>query len=291
MKPKAIVDHLERVIGVDGVPITLKIVIERELTSAFGLSAIEAAEKAEQLSRPVAKIIEERSTISDQSGTSPILSVVGSVSEVVCGFCHVLASDPDSVATVKRRRRNIKVLLEKIRSLTFSQFETFGKKVLEELGAGGAKVTPHSSDQGIDFYGYFSIGQLNNLPPPFFKLAHEVRLLIAGQAKHYPDRALGPEVVRELVGAASLARTKTFSNDGIDIFKDLNIRPFSPVVTLLFTTGRITRGAMHLAEAAGVIAKSGEQLAVFLADQGVGMVKRGDQLEFNESNFERWLTK
>ena len=248
MKPKDVTDHLENVIGAHGPPIRLKVVIERELTSKFGVAAIEAAVQAEQLSARVAKIIHERSAASDKLGTSPTLTLVGSIGEIVSGFCYVLASDSEAVAAVKRRRRHIDVLLAKICSLTFSQFETFGKKVLVELGAGSATVTPHSNDQGIDFYGHFSVGQLNNLPPSFFRLAHEVRLLIAGQAKHYPNSALGPDVVRELVGAVSLARTKTFSNDGIDIFKDLEIRPFSPVVTLLFTTGKISSGASYLAD-------------------------------------------
>jgi hypothetical protein len=177
----------------------------------------------------------------------------------------------------------------KMRALTFSEFETFGKRVLSELGAAFSHVTPHGNDQGIDFFGHFSLGQIQELPAPFFSLAHDVRLLFAGQAKHYPTSALGTAVVRELVGAVALARTKTFSQDGVDIFAELEIRPFSPVVALLFTTGQITTGAYRLAASAGVVAKSGSQLATFLADRGVGMLQEEGSAKFDPERFEDWL--
>ena len=134
------------------------------------------------------------------------------------------------------------------------------------------------------------MGALHQIPSPFLKLAHDVVVLFAGQAKHYPDSSIGPEVVRELVGAVSLARTRTFSRTDLDIFEHLNLKPFSPLVTLLFTTGKITKGAAELAEQAGVIVRSGEQLAVFLADKGVGII--GCPIgAFNAQAFHNWLNK
>jgi hypothetical protein len=126
------------------------------------------------------------------------------------------------------------------------------------------------------------------VPPPFLKLAHDVVVLFAGQAKHYPGAAIGPDVVRELIGAVSLARTGTFSRSDVDIFADLALKPFSPLVILLFTTGTLTRGAVELAGAAGMIARSGEQLSVFLADKGVG-IAAGEEPTFDKEKFDDWL--
>ena len=89
----------------------------------------------------------------------------------------------------------------------------------------------------------------------------------------------------------TLARTKTHSSDGVDIFRDLAVRPFSPVVALVFTTGEFTSGALHLAEAAGVVAKTGLQLAVFLADRGVGIIDQGETQIFDDAAFEAWLNR
>lgn len=89
----------------------------------------------------------------------------------------------------------------------------------------------------------------------------------------------------------SLARTKTHSSDGVDIFKDLALRPFSPVLALLFTTGEFTTGALRLAEAAGVVAKTGLQLAVFLADRGVGIIDENGAPKFSAAAFNEWLSE
>jgi hypothetical protein len=289
MTPKAIVDRLETIIGENGVPVRLISIIETELAAHFGLTAIEAAEQAEKLTPQVTRIICDRLVASDNAGTSPVLTIIGAASDIVAGSCHVLSSDSNKIAAIKRQRVHADALLRKLKSISFSEFEVFGKRVLEELGATRAMVTPQRNDQGIDFLGYVSLGQLQEIPVPFLKLAHEVGLLIAGQAKHRPNGSLGPDVIRELIGAISLARTKTFSHSGADVFKELEIRPFSPIVAVLFTTGGISAGALRLASSAGIIAKSGDQLAVFLADRGVGMVQRSGAMFFDEAKFDQWL--
>jgi len=48
-----------------------------------------------------------------------------------------------------------------------------------------------------------------------------------------------------------------------DFFDELELRPFNPLVTMFFTTGRFTGGALDLADKAGIIARNGAQLAVF----------------------------
>jgi hypothetical protein len=289
MTPKLIVERLEQVLGREARPVRLVSAIEIEMMGHFGLTAIEAAEKAEATEDAVAKAIESRALTANLNGVPTILSIVGTGAYTIAGACHVLPTDTPAIAAAKSGRRHQEDILSKIRSLNFSQFETFGKRILHELGALNPHVTPHGNDQGIDFFGEFSLGQVHDLPRPFLQLAHDVRLLFAGQAKHYPHRTIGPNIVRELVGAVSLARTKTFSQDGLDIFKDLEIRPFSPVVALLFTTGEITSGAVRLAASSGIVAKNGRQLASFLADRGVGVQTSAGGSAFSSTLFDSWL--
>jgi hypothetical protein len=53
--------------------------------------------------------------------------------------------------------------------------------------------------------------------------------------------SIGPNTVRELVGAVSLARTKIYSAARIDLFEELGLRSLSPLLPLLFTTGTLNR--------------------------------------------------
>ncbi len=219
----------------------------------------------------------------------PTLILLGSTLDNVAGCNYVLPADPSGVASAKRQRNYTGPLLTAIRSLTFAQFETFGARVLREIGATDAHITPHGGDQGIDFFGHLSLGRFHSIPPPFGKLAHDVNLSFVGQAKHYPERSLGPDTVRELIGSISLARMRTFSRHDIQIFGGLDLKPFSPSVILLFTTGKLTSGAARLAQSAGIIARSGEQLAVFLADRGVGINHAVCTPAFDQLAFEEWL--
>lgn len=289
MTPTAVVAYLEVVIGSAGAPQMLADAIETALNKNFGASLLSASEKTFEILPKIKKIIIDRHSKSEDLGTSAILMITGSTDDVVCGCYHVMALDDENTVRAKRNRAHVEELLQTIRDLTFSEFEIFGKRILFELGAGTAKVSPHSNDQGIDFFGKFNFGQFHGLPKPFYKLAHDVNLLFAGQAKHYPNTALGPNIVRELIGAVSLARTKTHSTDGLDLFQDLEIRPFSPVVALLFTTGGLSSGAKRLSASAGMIAKDGKQLAAFLADQGVGIVEDAGGRRFDKTQFLYWL--
>jgi hypothetical protein len=180
-------------------------------------------------------------------------------------------------------------IAEHIQELSFGEFELFGACLLKELGATQVRVTPHSEDQGIDFFGNMSIGDVIGVPPSLYRLAHDIKLQFVGQAKHYPNRPIGPNHLRELVGAISLARYKLFTSDP-EVFSHLELQPFNPIVLLLFTTGRFTRGARHLASEAGIIARSVEQIAIFLADSSVGIRESGGDADFDEGKFQEWLS-
>ena len=273
----------------DGPPRSLHAAVESVLTIYGEMSAVRAAEETPRLTRRVAAEITKNEAETAEAGGFVYVRLIGTTADRIVGYCYALPTESAEVVAVRAQRGNALAILKQIRSLTFDQFELFGARFLSELGVKTSKVTRHSNDQGIDFFGEFSFGQIHAAPEPFLMLAKDVRLLFAGQAKHYPERSLGPSVVRELVGAVALARTKTHSKDGIDLFENLPIRPFTPIVAMLFTTGEITRGANHLAASAGVVAKTGLQLAVFLADRGVGMRDDAGQPVFCAAEFDIWL--
>jgi hypothetical protein len=287
MNVATVVASLELRVGIGGPPRNLRLEVETTLHDVHGMPPLRAAEVADRLHDKVAAMIAER----EANLNAPTLRLVGSTSNIVAGFAHAMPGEPAEVAALRLQRAHVDAIYAAMRGLTFQQFEDFGARFLRELGAGVGRVTPHSNDQGIDFYGEFNLGQLHAAPEPFLVLARDMRLLFAGQAKHYPNRTLGPSAVRELVGAMSLARTKTHSSDGVDIFRELSIRPFSPVLSLIFTTGEFTGGALKLAEAAGVVAKTGLQLAVFLADRGVGIVQQNGTRTFSMAAFLEWLNE
>lgn len=289
MKVSSIAASLEEEIGLDGPPRDLRRTIELVLTTRHGLPPIQAAEEADRLIDRVAIFVAQREVSLLDAGGSPVVRIIGSASNLIAGFCFSLPNEDAGLALLRSRRAHVDAIYREMRSLTFAEFERFGSRFLNELGAQIGRVTPHSNDQGIDFYGEFSLRQIHSAPEPFFALAKEVRLLFAGQAKHYPNRSIGPSEIRELIGALTLARTKTHSSDGVDIFKDLSIRPFTPVMALIFTTGELTSGAVRLSEAAGIIAKTGLQLAVFLADRGVGLVEQSGAQVFDKQIFANWL--
>ncbi len=289
MTPKAVFDRIEILIGLAGAPRLISEVIEQELAGFFGKPPLAASEHADRLRPAVTKLIWQRAALADDDGTQATLALVGSTSDSVAGACHILAMDPPEVVAAKAQRLHANALLTAIKALSFADFEKFGARVLALLGAESVHITQHGGDQGIDFFGRLSLAHLHGHASPFMRLAHDIRLSFAGQAKHYPDRNLGPDIVRELVGAVLLARSKTFSRDGLDLFEQAGFKPFSPVATLLFNTGGISSGARRLAEAAGVIVRSGEQLAMFLADHAVGLSPVEGNLVFDPVRFAQWL--
>jgi hypothetical protein len=96
--------------------------------------------------------------------------------------------------------------------------------------------------------------------------------------------------MRELVGSISLARYKVFTITE-DLFEEgIELLPFNPLVTMFFTTGRFTSGALDLAKKSGVIARSGEELALFLADRNIGMYEDNGEVKFDKNKFHNWLS-
>ncbi len=283
-----IVRHLETELGIDGRSIHLKSAIEQVLVESSE-SPLVAAERAEKLFAATRQLIDERDQELTSSGGIPILRLQGASSDLVSGSCFVLNTDEPMVASAKATRIFAADIQEQMRDLSFSEFELFGRRVLQQLGADNAKVTASSNDQGIDFYGEISVAQFGGLPEGFFHLSHNVRFTIVGQAKHYPKNKIGPNLVRELIGAMSLSRTRTFSNEKVDLFDGVSVSPFGPLLAVFFSTGEFTSGAKELARKAGLIVFSGSQLATYLADNGVGVAGESDGGHFDQAVFRKWL--
>jgi hypothetical protein len=291
MTPKAIVKLLEQNIGLDGTPRELRDAIEQVLLES-GLTAAKAVEETDLARQKVSKEIDRITEERTDAGELAIIAIREG-SDIVHGSCYTFADDPPDVQQAKLNRTSARDLHGHLKTLSFSQFEKFGQCILRELGCDTSHVTAHSNDQGIDFYGKLTVGGLLKADPAVLKLMHETRVLLVGQAKHYPARTIGPNTIRELVGAMSLSRTRTFSSDAVELFDEVALRPFSPVLALLFSTGDFTKGARHLARRAGLITFSGWQLAIFLADRGVGLMMNDGRLRpsFDPIKFTEWLER
>ena len=254
----------------------------------FLLLPIRAAEQAERMEERVRQRITEKQQQLEDAGTIPVVIIHHANQRRVAGSCWVGPTDTQAVATAKQGRVHVQQILAALRALTADQFERFGSRILRELGAEQVQVTRRSGDNGVDFCGFLSLGGIMQHPPAICQLAHNIQLLFAGQAKHYPDNPIGPATVREMIGAIALARFRVYSSEP-DFFEEFKLLPYNPLIALLFTTGRFTRGAKEIAAAAGVIARSGEQLAIFLADRNVGMVLNEGMTIFAPERFLEWL--
>lgn len=289
LTPKQIADAIEQRVGLTGQPAQSRDILEQVFLRDFSLSAAEAAEQSDRHLLKVLREIGQRQSDKEANGEISIVNLRGTQNEIIYGSCHIFPDDNDDIRISKRHRISANKILSAIQSLSFFDFEKFGRKILHEVGCHFAEVTKHSGDQGIDFYGQLTVGSLLGASPAILKLMHDTKLAVIGQAKHYPERTIGPATVRELVGALSLSRTRTFSEDKVDILDGVQVQPFSPILAMLFSTGEFTRGARKLAERAGVIVFSGSQLSVFLADKGVGIIEHNGQTDFDPTTFSRWL--
>ncbi len=280
--------RIEVAIGIQGPPRGLREVLEQEMHAHFQQLPIRAAEQAERMEERVRQRIHEKQQELEEVGAIPVVIIHHANQRRVMGSCWVGPTDTEALAKAKQARVHVQQILATMRALTPDQFERFGSRILRELGAEQVQVTRRSGDNGVDFYGFLSLGGIMQHPPAICQLAHNIQLLFAGQAKHYPDNPIGPATIREMIGAISLARYQVYSSEP-DFFEEFKILPFNPLIALLFTTGRFTRGAKEIAESAGIIARSGEQLATFLADRNVGMVIQDGVTTFLRKRFEEWL--
>ena len=159
MTPKRITDALEKAFGYSGSVRQLRDAIEDVLLTRFGQPVTTSAELSEGLCHKVAEEIEARALVAEKLGTITVISLRNH-REAVHGSLLMFPDDDPSTVSVKISRLQSRRIFLAIQSLSFYEFERFGRAVLRELGCPSPMVTKRSGDQGIDFYGEVSIGQL-----------------------------------------------------------------------------------------------------------------------------------
>lgn len=204
--------------------------------------------------------------------------------DYICGSCFVEPNDSLALASSKSSRANTLSYKSAIEKLTPSMIEILGRKVLSLWGCHNPSVTKHSNDQGIDFHGKIPLGEL--LKESMLPISAEEKMSawIVGQAKHYTSTDVGTSDLRELVGSVQLLRGKAFSTGSHEL-GHIGVRICDPVICFLLTTGRLTKGSAKLLESSGVIALSGTQIAMVLADHKVAETDGN----FDAEKFKEWM--
>jgi len=203
------------------------------------------------------------------------------------GACFVEPLDSSEVIAQKRRRLRWVNYYEYLRRLSPEVFELLCVRVLALLGVRSPSHTPYRADQGIDFFGKMSFGDLTGHGALFPVFESRVVVWLVGQAKHYLHNKVSTPDIRELVGSTILGRSRAFPKDGI--LQNLKIRTCDPVVMLFFTTGELSADGWSLCRRAGIAAMDGEMLASFLADKEVGVREDDGEARFDQNVFAQWL--
>ena len=203
------------------------------------------------------------------------------------GGCFAEPCDDLEVKEQKRRRLRWRNYYDCLRGLTPDLFEMVCVRLLGLLGVPSPVLTPYRGDQGIDFFGKMSIGDLTGHGARFPVFESSLVFWLVGQAKHYPDSKISTPDLRTLAGSAFLGRARAFPKEGV--LPQLHIRACDPIIMLFFTTGQISSGGWSLCRKAGIVAMDGEMVAAFLADKQVGVEEGGVQQRFSCKAFAEWL--
>lgn len=192
--------------------------------------------------------------------------------------------DDDAVKAAKGLRANYYRYTEALKRITPGQFESMCRGMLRLLGLDDVRLTPYSGDEGLDFYGRFSIESAFKREYVLPGIHRGFSVWMIGQAKHYQQTQVATPDIRDLVGAVALAKVKAFGGSGTK-YDDLDMKVCDPVFHLFFTTGTISADSWRLLERSGVLAMDGEMVAAFLADNGVAV----DDGIFDEARLTQWL--
>jgi hypothetical protein len=222
-----------------------------------------------------------------EGGKQPRFAFNSISSYKVQGACFLEPCDSLEVKEQKLRRIRWLDYFQYLRFLSPVSFEVLCVRVLGLLGVPKPSHTPYRADQGIDFFGRMSIGDLTGHGPLFPVFESNLVVWLVGQAKHYLHSKVSTPDIRALVGSTMLGRSRVFPKDGT--LEELKIRACDPVVMLFFTTGELSVDGWLLCRNAGVAAMDGEMLASFLADKEVGLSKDNGEPQFDQEAFVQWL--
>jgi hypothetical protein len=284
--PKLIADIILSSLPLDASPEPLDDVVYRVIDNHPEWQCL-PDEKALVWTPTIEKILIGHWERSLKEGRQPKVSFNSVSSYKIQGACFIEPRDTPEIRDQKTKRIRWQDYYENLQSLSPEDFEILSSKLLSLLGVPNPYTTPYRGDQGIDFFGKMSIGDLIGHGPLFPIFESKVVVWMVGQAKHYLHSKVATPDIRALVGSASLGRTRTFSKIGV--LPELKIRSCDPVVMLFFTTGQISTEGWSLCLDAGIAAMDGEMVATFLADKEVGMIMIEGQRKYDPLSFSTWL--
>jgi hypothetical protein len=244
----------------------------------------EAYEIAESWSPRILSLLRQELDELNRVGRFCSYAFNSSSSDLVQGSAFIEPGDHDEVKIAKAKRVHFGSYFSALRDLTPREFELLCAGVMQVLGVQKPVTTPHSADEGLDFYGRLNLSKQVSPGALFPGLQNQLDVWMIGQAKRYIDSNVSTPDIRDLVGAVTLARAHAFGSS-IPKYADLAIRVCDPVFFLFFTTGRLSANAWDLLDRSGVVAMDGEMLAAFLADRGIGL----NENKFDQPTFMGWL--
>ena len=284
--PSAVVEVILSELPLDAPPEALEDVISR-IVAEHPEWGYTPEEKAGVWAPKVRQQLSRHWDQSIEYGKQPHFSF-NSVSDYkIQGGCFVEPCDSLEVKEQKRRRIRWGDYYGCLRALRPEVFEKVCASLLGLLGVPNPVLTQYRADQGIDFFGRMSMGDVTGHGPLFPVFETDLVFWLVGQAKHYPDSKISTPDIRALAGSVFLGRSRAFPKEGS--LPELSIRACDPVIMLFFTTGRISSDGWTLCRRAGIVAMDGEMLAAFLADKKVGVITEGATERFSLPAFAEWL--
>lgn len=196
----------------------------------------------------------------------------------------VNSSEPQPVHDRYARLRETPRLAEILYQLTPVEFEKLCGLVLEVIGCSAVTVTQSSKDDGVDVIAELPMkvvrGPTAGTAPIFYRVIGGLSFLVFGQAKRYAaDNPVGKEAVSELQGSWTATRNQyadgTLAKERREALVRADFRAADPVLLLMMTSSRLTSGAAAKAEALGMVALEGQQLAQLLLEAEVGFERAG----------------
>jgi len=286
--PAAVAEMILAELPLDAAPESLDDIVHRRIDEhpEWGYAP---EEKASLWAPKVEEILNQHWNRSLEEGRQPRFAFNSVSSYKIQGACFIEPRDSPEVKRQKRRRLRWRDYYEYLRQLSPEFFELLCVRVLGLLGVPKPHLTPYRADQGIDFFGKMSIGDLTGHGPLFPVFESNLVVWLVGQAKHYLHSKVSTPDIRGLVGSTVLGRSGTYPKE--TFLQGLNIRSCDPVVMMFFTTGEISADGWSLCRKAGIAAMDGEMLATFLADKEVGLTKGENEPRFDQIAFAEWVGK
>jgi restriction endonuclease Mrr len=259
--------------------------VQISLSEGWHRSEEEALEVAERWKEEFMRLLREEISGCNRAGKFTPVALNSSSEEFIQGSAFSEPQEPQAIRSAKLRLARHGEYAEALRNLSPREFEALCAGLLHLLGVDNPRVTPYSSDEGIDFYGRLFLGKIIRPDLVFGGALTQMSAWLIGQAKHYTTGRISTFEVRELVGAVELAKGGAFASLG-HAYSDLKIRVCDPIFYLFFTTGRITANSWRLLDRSGIAAMDGNAVASFLAEHAIGVTEDG----FSLKGLREWLS-